>query len=158
MTLPASFPLAMSQIATELGLSLPLSISHPLVMALGGKTSLPVSFSDLLGQSASWNFNGTPIVLGPATNVGISGLSQAFMHGVISSMNSFNNGVNPGNTSITFSSAVPAYSGNIRLTNNTTSVSVVLTRVNGTLWRINSYTDNLFRQGVNDNFTVVISS
>lgn len=60
MTLPASFPLSMSQIATELGLSLPLSINHPWVIALGGVgPTLPLSFSDLLGRSGHVNTNGT---------------------------------------------------------------------------------------------------
>lgn len=54
MTLPASFPLSMSQIATELGLSLPLSINHPWVLLLAGKTALPVSFSEFLGKSGHY--------------------------------------------------------------------------------------------------------
>lgn len=55
MTLPASFPLSMSQIATELGLSLPLSINNAWVLLLSGKGALPVSFSDLLGKSGRFD-------------------------------------------------------------------------------------------------------
>lgn len=52
MTLPASFPLSMSQVATELGTTLPLSLLDPDVVALAGLSGPPVSMSDLLGKSA----------------------------------------------------------------------------------------------------------
>lgn len=54
MTLPSSFPLSMSQVAAELGKSLPLSLLNPDVVALAGKSGPPVSFSDLLGKSSGF--------------------------------------------------------------------------------------------------------
>ena len=62
MTLPATFPLTMSQVAAELGTTLPLSLLDPRVVSLAGKSGPPVSMSDLLGKSA---FNGdTTMVAG----------------------------------------------------------------------------------------------
>lgn len=53
MTLPSSPPLSGSQVATELGLSLPLAMNHAWILLLSGKYSLPISFSDLLGKSGN---------------------------------------------------------------------------------------------------------
>ena len=58
MSLPTTPPISMSQVATELGTSLPLSMDNGAVLALAGKTSLPCSMYDLLG--------GTKLVLGAA--------------------------------------------------------------------------------------------
>jgi hypothetical protein len=56
MTLPASFPLSMSQVATELGVALPLSLNAPNVLTLAGLGAPPISMSNLLGKS-----NFTPV-------------------------------------------------------------------------------------------------
>jgi len=55
VTLPSSFPLSMSQVATELGTTLPLSVSNPWILLLSGKYALPISFSDLLGKSGRYD-------------------------------------------------------------------------------------------------------
>lgn len=80
MTLPASFPLSMSQVAAELGTTLPLSLLDPSVVALAGKSGPPVSMSDLLGKSA----NG-PLV--NATMVGANGSGGAI--GYANDVNTF---------------------------------------------------------------------
>lgn len=54
MTLPASGPISMSDIAAELGISAQgLSLGDSRVRALAGKPSGPISFSDLYGKSAT---------------------------------------------------------------------------------------------------------
>ena len=51
MTLQTSGAISMSQIAAELGLSLPLSLTDSRVVGLAGKGSPPINFSDLYGKS-----------------------------------------------------------------------------------------------------------
>ena len=63
MTLPASFPLSMSQVATELGVALPLSLDAANVRSLAGVATGPISFSNLLGKSsasASTTYSASP--------------------------------------------------------------------------------------------------
>lgn len=150
MTLPASFPMSMSQIATELGLSLPLSISHAWVIALAGKSALPVSFSDLLGQTGTATGNAT----GTSGGGGVTApFSSPWFRGQISQLGATSGGA-PGNTvSMLFSSA-PNWSGNILLKNNTTNASIVLSKFNSTAWQVNSNPGNIVRAGVTDNFTI----
>lgn len=62
MTLPASFPLTMTQIATELGTTLPLNLLHADVRALAEQPSGDVAYSDLLGKSAGGGGGGVPTV------------------------------------------------------------------------------------------------
>ena len=52
MTLPASGTISIGMVAAELGIGLPLSLGDPRVLALAGKSSLPISLSDLYGRSA----------------------------------------------------------------------------------------------------------
>lgn len=71
MTLPSSLPLSMSDIATELGTSLPLNLLDADVLDLAEK-SAPISFSDLLGKewrSAAALSNGININSGTASGV-----------------------------------------------------------------------------------------
>lgn len=141
MTLPASFPMSMAQIATELGLSLPLSISHAWVIALAGKSALPVSFSDLLGQTAQPTWSGTP-----SSDGTFMSMSAAFFHGTAASVSAPINVLNP----ITLSfSVAPNWSGNIRLTNSSTGANVLLTKSNSTTWTGNGV---VMRGGVTDNY------
>ncbi|MGY6240532.1 hypothetical protein ACW910_24120 (plasmid) [Burkholderia ambifaria] len=150
MTLPASFPISMSQIAAELGLSLPISINHTWIIALAGKSGLPVSFSDLLGQTGIATGNAT----GTSGGGGITApFSSPWFRGQISQLGATTGGA-PGLTvSISFSSA-PNWSGNILLKNNTTGGSIVLPKVNSTSWSINSNPGNIVRSGFTDNFTI----
>lgn len=129
MTLPASFPLAMSQIATELGLSLPLSMSNPWVIALAGKSALPVSFSNLLGKTGRFDGNLT-VQNGGTSPPTVKVLPNApFFGGAIAAVAS-----NTGSgCSLVFSSN-PNWSGNIRVTNNTLGQSAVFSPAGGNLW------------------------
>ena len=150
MTLPASFPLSMSQVATELGLSLPLSINHAWVIALAGKSALPVSFSDLLGQTATATGSATATAGGGGI---IAPFSSPWIRGQISQLGATTGGA-PGNTvSISFSSA-PNWSGNILLKNNTTSASIILPKLNSIAWQVNSNPGNIVRSGFTDSFTI----
>ncbi|MGR3910016.1 hypothetical protein Q3A80_23525 [Burkholderia sp. SR8] len=154
MTLPASFPMSMSQIAAELGLSLPLSISHPWVIALAGKSGLPVSFSNLLGQTGTATGNATATSGGGGVN---APFSSPWFRGQISLLGSTNGGA-PGLTvSIQFSAA-PNWSSNILLKNNTTGGSIVLPKFSSTSWQVNSNPGNILRAGFTDNFTIAPSN
>lgn len=149
MTLPASFPLSMSQIATELGLSLPLSLSHAWVEALANKTGLPVKFSDLLGKTGRFDGNitcsgGTSPLLGnPFFNSTLDQLS--FLGGTVG---------------LTYSGIAPSYTGNIKLINNTNSVSAVLA-FNGAIgftgWYNSSPPANIVNQNGTNNYTILPS-
>ncbi|PRH46123.1 hypothetical protein [Burkholderia multivorans] len=154
MTLPASFTMSMSQIAAEIGLTLPLSINHPWVIALAGKSALPVGFSDLLGQTGTATGNAT------ATSGGggiIAPFSSPWFRGQISQLGATTGGL-PGLTvSIAFSSA-PNWNGNILLKNNTTGGSIVLAKQNSTSWQVNSNPGNIVRAGFTDNFTIMPSA
>lgn len=52
MTLPASGPITLGQVAAELGIGLPLSLGDPRVRALAGVPSGPISLGQLRGKSA----------------------------------------------------------------------------------------------------------
>lgn len=150
MTLPASFPMSMSQISAELGISLPLSINHAWVIALAGKSALPVSFSDLLGQTGTATGNATASSGGGGI---IAPFSAPWFRGQISQLAATTGGA-PGNTvSISFSSA-PNWNGNISLKNNTTNASIVLSKQSSTAWQVNSNPGNIVRAGFTDNFTI----
>ncbi|HDR9148918.1 hypothetical protein [Burkholderia vietnamiensis] len=154
MTLPASFPLSMSQIATELGLSLPLSLTHGWVLALAGKSGPPISFANLLGQTGTATGNATATSGGGGVN---ALFSSPWFRGQISLLGSTNGGA-PGLTvSIQFSVA-PNWSGNILLKNNTTGGSIVLPKFNSTAWQVNSNPGNIIRAGFTDNFTITPST
>lgn len=154
MTLPASFPLSMSQVATELGLPFPLWLTHGWVLALAGKSAPPVSFSDLLGQTGTATGNAT------GSSSGGSGITAPFsspwFRGQISQLGATTGGA-PGLTvSISFSSA-PNWNGNILLRNNTTGGSIVLPKFNSTSWQTNSNPGNIVLIGTY-NFTITPSN
>ncbi|WP_143155721.1 MULTISPECIES: hypothetical protein [Burkholderia] len=152
MTLPASFPMSMSQIATELGLSLPLSINHAWVIALAGKSGLPVSFSDLLGKTGRYDGNNAVGGVNPAN---IS-LNNPFFGGTLSAMNQ---STTNGNMTLSFSVA-PNWSGNIFAKNNTTGASAILAMQNSTTWSVNGASGNILalREGFTDSFTILPSN
>ncbi|WP_175692961.1 hypothetical protein [Burkholderia ambifaria] len=154
MTLPASPPMSMSQIAAELGLGLPLSITHGWVLALAGKASAPVSFSDLLGQTGTATGNAT----GSSGGGGITApFSSSWFRGQISQLGATIGGPPGPTVSISFSSA-PNWNGNILLKNNTTNSSIVLAKQNSTAWQVNSNPGNIVRVGFTDNFTITPSA
>ena len=147
MTLPASLPLSMSQIATELGLSLPLSINHPWAVQLAGKGALPVSFSDLLGKTAKFSGNLTG---GSSGSLFVQFGNAPLFGGSLSELDVFLGG---GGSSLSISGP-PNWNGNIKVTNNTTGISLVLSKLTSTAWTSASNPNNLIRSGVTDNFTV----
>ncbi|MEB2554039.1 hypothetical protein [Burkholderia cenocepacia] len=152
MTLTASFPLSMSQIAAELGLSLPLSISHAWVIALAGKSTLPVSFSDLLGRTGRYDGSNA---IGGVNPANIS-LNNPFFGGTMSSMSQ---STTNGNMTLSFSAA-PNWSGNIFAKNNTTGASAVLSKQNSTTWAVNGASGSILalREGNTDSFTILPSN
>lgn len=154
MTLPASFPLSMSQVATELGLSLPLWLTHGWVIALAGKATPPVSFSDLLGQTGTATGNATASSGGGGI---IAPFSSPWFRGQILQIGATIGGPPGPTVFISFSSA-PNWNGNILLKNNTTGGSIVLPKVNSTGWQVNNNPGNIVRAGFTDNFTVLPSA
>ncbi|WP_157639440.1 hypothetical protein [Burkholderia ubonensis] len=153
MTLPASFPLSMSQIATELGLSLPLSINHAWVIALAGKSGLPVSFSDLLGKTG--RFDGNLTMTANISDTFTSDPSAPFFGGTFHGMDQANNG----NLVASFSGS-PGWSGNISVKNNTTGASGVLSKVDANTWQLLGANPNIVRNrgGQTDSFTILPSN
>lgn len=148
MTLPASFPLSLSQIAAELGLSLPLSISHPWVIALAGKSALPVSFSDLLGKTGSFTA-GVTFQMGSGANFGsvnsTTPLGALFSAGIIYMDNM---GDQSGSSARIFFSTPPNWSGNFLLTNQNTGGTALLTKQNSTTWATTSGAAGTFPGGL----------
>jgi len=148
MSLNPFYPLSMANIATELGLSLPLSLNHAWVIALAGKGSLPVSFSDLLGKTGRYDGTLTGGSAGGSTFVDFP--ASPFFGGTLNNLVT-NLGVNE--TQINFTGA-PNWSGNIIAKNNSSGISVVLPKINSTTWQ-GAYTASLVRSGFNDNFTIL---
>lgn len=151
MTLPASFPLTMAQIAGELGLVFPLSLGHSWVIQLAGKSALPVSFSDLRGKSGRYDGNLTGSGSGSLL-VQFGG--APFFGGGLVELDVFLGG---GGSSLSISG--PAnWNGNIKVTNNTTGISLVLSKLTSTNWTSGSNPANLIRNGITDSFTVLPSN
>lgn len=139
MTLPASFPISLQQIAAELGKTFPFSIQDPWAIALVGKTapitpSNQISFSDFLGKTGSFN-GSVSFLMGSGVNFGnvISTTSLGtFFGGTISSLDNMGDATFK-SVRISFSSA-PNWSGNISVTNQNNGASSVLTKQNSTTW------------------------
>jgi hypothetical protein len=127
MTLPSSFPLSMSQVATECDTTLPLSLANPLVVALAGKSAPPVSMSDLLGKTIS-HFNGALTSSGVGQTFSIAFGNAPFFGGTL-----FQLAQAAGSCSLEFNSA-PNWSGSIVVKNKTTGVNATLSKANSTVW------------------------
>lgn len=151
MTLPASFPLAMSQVANELGLSLPLSMSNPWVIALAGKSALPVSFSNLLGKTGRYDGSNT-VSSGPVYSIS---LNNPFFGGTLNTLSQ----QGTGNLTLGFSLA-PNWNVNIRVINNSSGASAILTKQNSTTWFLAGASGSILitRSGNTDNFTILPSN
>ena len=154
MTLPASFPLSMSQIAAELGLSFPLSIEHAWVLALANKAAAPISFSDLLGKTGRYDGNLIGQNAGGSDNFIRFG-NYPFFGGTLFAVDTFF--PDASHCQLSMGSA-PNWNGNIFFKNNTTGVSVVFSKTNSTTWQVASNPANLIRNGITDNFTVLPSN
>lgn len=151
MTLPASFPLSMSQVATELGLSLPLSLSHAWIQALAGVSGLPLSLSQLLGKTGRYDGSNT-ISSGPVYSIN---LNNPFFGGTLNILSQ----QGTGNLTLAFSSA-PNWSGNINVINNSSGANVVLAKQNSTTWFLAGASANILinRAGNTDSFTILPSN
>jgi hypothetical protein len=154
MTLPAAFPLSMSQIATELGLSLPLSINHPWVIALAGKTALPVSFSDLLGKSGHCNASGT-------VRMDAGGGNIFYLVNVVPNVQFFDSQISQiieqqigPPIGVTAANTPTAYTGSLIVTNTTLNRSSVLTYVGSGEWAGDSGIGLYGNDGQTYNFTI----
>ena len=136
MTLPASPPITMAQIAAELGLAFPVSLSHSFILALAGKSSVPISMSDLLGKTGSANFTTSNSYAAP------SGSSLNFPFGFIVTLwGGTISGISQDqNNNITLSFATgsgvqaPSWNGNFKFTDVNTGETATLTKQNATLW------------------------
>jgi hypothetical protein len=170
MTLPASYPISMSQIANEVGLSLPVSLTHPFIEDLaqlnGWSSGKPISFSQLLGLTGRCDQNITPDFVGSPFNYWeIAFSALPFYGGTIQNVSVSGTGVGGptigAQVFINFVSGHgigPQVTHNIKLVNNSTGVSLVFnTKVNGYEWSAASYPNNLFRPGISDNYSVLPS-
>lgn len=160
MTLPASFPLSMSQVATELGLSLPLSINHAWVIALAGKSALPVSFSDLLGKTGRFDGSVTTGAISGSRSIDWTRGSAPFFDSSLSEV-----AWTSSSTATLFLWSVSsswASGKNILVKNNTTGVSAVFTPYSGgvgSIWFASGIdANNLIRNGASDSFTILPSN
>ncbi|WP_321924526.1 hypothetical protein [Burkholderia sp. BCC1998] len=153
MTLPASFPLSMSQIATELGRTLPLSLLDSWVLALAGKSGAPVSFSDLFGKTGRFDGALTGQGSGSLVFVNFPASTPLFDIALVSLVQD----ATP-HTILTTSAASAYWSGNIKAINNTTGVSVVMPKFSATQWVASSTPANLIRSGHTDSFTILPSA
>lgn len=85
MTLPTSGPITIGMVATELGISLPLSLGYTRVRALAGIPSGPISLGNLRGKTAGGGGGGggAPSTLAAsmadAEGSAISGSSSAYV-------------------------------------------------------------------------------
>jgi hypothetical protein len=164
MTLPTSFPLTIAEVATELGLPLPLSLASYFVQALAGVTALPLSMSQLLGKTGRFDGNVTTAaelnftILGPLS-------AAPFFGATLSQLVSFiNHNPNPPTLSVE-GVGVSGWAGNIKLLNNTTGFSAILPflgNVSGLLvWQAadpNITFNMVIRSSQNDSFTILPSS
>jgi hypothetical protein len=165
MTLQSTPPISIGNVATELGLSLPLSLGHAWVIALAGKSALPVSLGDLLGKTGTCNQ--TSLCSSEANGLIISlGLDPLF-GGQLNYFGTVHNV--PGGTysaQLQFYTGTGApltnWTGNFKITNNTTGASLVLPPMGGYAWGMTESSPfvpaNLLRANLADNFTIAPST
>ncbi|CAE6712555.1 hypothetical protein R75461_01125 [Paraburkholderia nemoris] len=153
MTLPTG-SLSMSQIAAELGLSLPLSLQHSWVRALAQVGGAACDFNSLRGKTGTFN-GGCPSNV-PASFITFPG-NPPWFGGTLSEMDAFAAG--QGNQfQLNFASA-PNWSGNIRVTNQTTGISALFNvKASSTQWQATPFQANLIRSNVTDTFLIRPSS
>lgn len=153
MTLPTG-SLSMSQIATELGLSLPLSLQHSWVRALAQVGGAACDFNSLRGKTG--RFGGT-LATTTASNFNKVNFSSAPFFGSTLNQLQINNSTLE--VFLSFGFSAPNWSGNIRVTNNTTGATVVLSQQDSQDWHANVGPANLIRTGATaDSFTLLPSN
>jgi len=152
MTLPSSPPLSGSQIAAELGLSFPLSMSSSFVLALANKSGFPYSFSDLLGKTGRFDGSRIGQVAG-SLFIDLSG--QPFFGGTFTNLQ-----CSIGTSTQLFCGTSSSWNGNVLVKNNSTGVSLVLNKISSSpaVWNANSGPTNLIRNGITDSFTILPSN
>lgn len=159
MTLPASLPISMSQIAAELGLSLPLSLNHTWVEALANKAALPVSFSDVIGKTGRFDGNLYVDITDGSTIAEID-TSIPFFNITITSLYSANS--NGGQLGIFANGTPPPSISKVLIKNNTTGASAVLgTPISGQAWTakgVSNWSSVIRPAYITDNFTILPSN
>ena len=157
MTLPAGFPISMSQVAAELGLSLPLSIEHPWVLKLAQKSAAPLSLSNLLGKSAHFTGNSATFGSSQTYAVEFSSGQAPFFDGFIQEIDWY---TATGIAHIFSYSAMTWWRGNILVRNNSAGTSAVIppdpNQANH--WVTTGGVAQIIRAGATDNFTILPSN
>ncbi|MDQ7975919.1 hypothetical protein QYH69_01485 [Paraburkholderia sp. SARCC-3016] len=154
MTLPATLPLSMSQIANELGRALPLGMLDPMVLSLAGKSAPPISFTDLLGKTGRYD---------GSVKTGAISLQRSidWLNGTARFFDVFLSEVvwNSPTTATLFTwSPSNEWRGNILVRNNTTGVQGVFVPAQPALYSASGFdANNLIRNGATDNYTIVPS-
>lgn len=149
MTLPAG-PITMSQVAVELGLAsnYPLDLGNSWCRYLGVMPqSGAMNMSSLLGKTGRFDGNCTT-VSGNTINPS-GGMFGGNFNGLTSS---------GGQTTLLFSN-VPNWPNNIRVRNNSTGQSVILSPVPGLPleWAFNDGVTTIVRPGAADSFTITVA-
>jgi hypothetical protein len=151
MTLPASGPITMSQVAVELGLAAnyPLDLGNSWCRYLGVMPqSGAMNMSSLLGKTGRFDGN-CATVSGDTINPGGGMFGGNFNYFL--SLN--------GQNTLLFSNA-PNWPNNIRVRNNTIGQSVVLSPVPGAplQWSFNDGVTTIVRPGATaDSFTITVA-
>lgn len=131
MTLPTG-SLSMSQIATELGLSLPLSLQHAWVRALAQVGGAACDFNSLRGKTGRFDGIITTFQTGSGGSTAYhAALNPAPFFGAV--LGNINEALIGGSISVTIASGTPSFTGNIVVKNNTLGHAQILSW-NGSFW------------------------
>lgn len=153
MTLPATGPISMAQVATELGISQTgLSLNTTLVRQLAGVLSGAISMENLLGKAASFTGN---VATTQVQQFLIAGNPNApFFSGTLAQIGLR---TNAGTQVQVETLPVSFWTSNIALINNTTGVSMTLPYLGSGVWGTPDTTGGrIIRNNANDNFTIEI--
>lgn len=154
MTLPVSGAISMSQVANELNLSsTDINLNHAWVRALAQVASGAISMSNLQGKTG--RFDGNVNVTAPG-GFYIGSFSNAPFFG--STLLNMQGGYGAGGSINLYFNSAPNWTGNIKVTNNTTGVSVILPYQFGSQWGYASAPPANFFRVANDNFTITPSN
>jgi hypothetical protein len=157
MPLPSSAPISLSQVEIELGLSAPFSMNHPWAIELSGKSVLPISLSDLLGKSGRIDINLSFSQTAQFTYSTRFAAPFFGINGQFFTLLAWNFNSN-GSGTLTFPTPC-SHVGNIKVTNNTTGVSVVMAMQDNMHWLVSPQTNaNWVRLNQNDSYTILPSN
>jgi hypothetical protein len=141
----------MSQIAAELGLSLPLNLQHVWVRALAQVGGAACDFNSLRGKTGRFDGAIASTFANPLISISFGG--APFFGGTL---NGASQNISNGNLQITSLSA-PNWTGNVKLINNTTAVSAVLPFAGSGTWSL-SGASSVLRAANTDGFTLLPST